>query len=261
MTIGLSARFNWNTYNSLKPSMVFNLLDFRPEFRYYWRSVYGERTKPERDADGNVIRRPVGQWLRESVFTNKRENPKSWRANYIGAYVNAGTYALKLSEYGRQGYLCGLGFTMGYGLPMYEYNRGAVDVELGFSLGLMLATSDVFTLDVDRNRYVSVPEMSRGLHVVPFPVVSELNVSFVWRKTSIRNKYVKVDHDKLRERQDLRDSLELVRSEEKLMREEQKKQKEAARLERKSTRDRQAGEQAADARVSRKKKEVTDGTE
>ena len=34
-TAGLSAKYNWNTYHNMAPSVVFNLMDVRPEFRYY----------------------------------------------------------------------------------------------------------------------------------------------------------------------------------------------------------------------------------
>lgn len=166
-TLGMSAYYNWDSYHSSLPYNVFNLLKVKPEFRYYWRST----------ASG-------------------RRNARPWRANYVGAYAEGGSYSLKLSEYGHQGYLASLGLTMGYGLPMYEYKSGAVDIELGFSLGVMMVTSDAYRLDSEAGRYVAVPERSRGLHVLPYPVVSELSIAFVWRKSSIRNKYIKVDHSR-----------------------------------------------------------------
>jgi hypothetical protein len=161
---------------------LFNILDIRPEFRYYYRTVAAKKHSDKFNLE---------RLLKE------RKHPRSWRAQYIGAYVNYGNYALKFSKRGYQGDVYGLGATFGYGLPMYEYKRGFIDVELGLSVGLQLAVKDVFVHNPDGFVYMKVTSESEGLHLTPFPVVSEVRVAFAWRSKSIKDK-VKEDKDRKR---------------------------------------------------------------
>ena len=193
MTAGLTAKYNWNTghkYGSWDASLnpgppaLFNLLDIRPEFRYYYRT---KKALPKRkDAKFDIER-----------FLKEKKHPKPWRAHYVGAYLNYANYTIKFGKRGYQGQVVGLGASAGYALPLYEYKRGAIDVELGFSVGLQLATKDVFIHNPDGFIYQNIEDESKGLHMTPFPVVSELRVAFAWRTKSIKNK-VKEDTDKRR---------------------------------------------------------------
>lgn len=182
MTIGISAKYNWNTYHTYAPPVVFNLMDIRPEFRYWYRT-----RKPVRGAD---------KWDIQTILKDKK-NPKSWRAAYIGAYVDYASYSFKFSKKGIQGYTVGVGASTGYNIPMYEYKNGAIDVELGFSVGLQVATRDVFAHNPNGYSYTKVENGSKGLHFTPFPVVSDVRVAFVWRHKSIKDK-IKEDEDKIR---------------------------------------------------------------
>ena len=164
MSLSLSARYNWNTYHSLAPATVFDMFDVRPEFRYYFR-------------------------------TRNRKVSRPWWVMYAGPYVSYGTYTFKLSEKGINGFASGIGVSAGYVIPVYEYKKGAVDVELGASVGLQVCTRDVFTHNPEGYYYTKLEDSSKGLHMTPFPVISELRVAFVWRKESIRHQ-VKVDMDK-----------------------------------------------------------------
>lgn len=194
MTVGLTAKYNWNTHHSYGswsqdlnpgPPAVFNILDVRPEFRYYYRPVKKTLKK-------NAVKKfDLDRLLKE------RKHPKPWRAYYIGAYVNYGNYTLKFSQRGHQGQVFGLGASAGYALPVYEYKKGFIDVELGFSVGLQMATRDVFIHNPDGFIYMNVTSESKDLHMTPFPVVSELRVAFAWRSKSIRDK-VKTDTDRRR---------------------------------------------------------------
>lgn len=182
MTVGVSAKYNWDTYHTYSPPMLFNLLDVRPEFRYYYRTRHKQSTTEKWSLD----------W-----FLKDRKHPKEWRASYVGAYANYGSYAFKFTEKGMQGHVIGLGATAGYSVPMYEYKNGAVDVELGFSVGLQVCSRDMFVHNPDSYTYTSVVEGSKGMHLTPFPVVSDVRVAFVWRHKSIKDK-VKRDLDKER---------------------------------------------------------------
>lgn len=183
MTIGLSAKYNWNTAHTYSPPLLFNLMDIRPEFRYYYRT----RTPVRGDNTG---------WTLEK-FLKDRKNPKFWRASYVGAYLNYGSYAFKFGKKGMQGDAVGLGASAGYSIPMYEYRNGAVDVELGFSVGIQAATRDMFMHNPNGYFYTKVEEGSKGIHLTPFPVVSDVRVAFVWRHKSIKDK---VKEDAVRNR-------------------------------------------------------------
>lgn len=182
-TVGMTAKYNWNTYHRYAPPTVFNLLDVRPEFRYYYRPT--QKGDKKVDDDGNKIK---------YGFT-ARKNPKTWRAYYLGGYVNYASYTFKFGKTGHQGHVAGLGVSLGYGLPMYQYNKGAIDVELGLSVGVQATTHDRFVHNSDGYFYTKLEEKSRGMHITPFPVVSELKVAFVWRHKSIKDK-VQEDQEK-----------------------------------------------------------------
>ena len=164
MSVGLTAKYNWNSYHRLTPSTAFDLFDVRPEFRYYMR-------------------------------TDNKKYSRRWWAIYMGPYLSYGTYTFKLAPKGIHGYAVGGGASVGYVCPLYEYEKGAIDVEFGFSVGLQGCTRDVFTYNPEGYYYTKVKEQSKGMHFTPFPVVSELKVAFVWRKQSIAHQ-VKIYEEK-----------------------------------------------------------------
>lgn len=186
MTLGISAKYNWNTTHmwrdtksSYMSPIAFNLLDVRPEFRYYYRTRKAPARKPDK-------------WNVESFLKDKKK-PKTWRAHYVGAYVNYGTYTLKLGKKGRQGQVIGFGASAGYSIPMYEYRNSAIDVELGLSAGFQMCSKQFFAHNPDGYFYTEV--LTNGnrkgrehLGLTPFPVVSDVRVAFVWRHKSIKDK-------------------------------------------------------------------------
>lgn len=183
VTFGLTAKYNWNTYHKLAPTFVMNVLDVRPEFRYYYRS-----------------RKPVAgvkhHWYDVGKHLRDRKNPKTWRAQYIGLYGNYGHYGLMVTKEGWQGQCAGFGVSAGYALPLYEYKKGYVDIEFGFSLGFQWATKDVFVHNPSNYTY-SVVSQRNEFEFTPYPVLSELRVAFAWRSKSIKDK-VKDDEEKAR---------------------------------------------------------------
>lgn len=245
MTVGLSAKCNWNSYHGTssmtryQPPFVYDILDIRPEFRYYYRAIpkpksrvdaalearqkakdnlislrkkmqevkdpsrlnmykewvaNAERELALRDSVLKASRRPFGEWVKEDILTFEREDPRMWRAHYIGAYASYANYAFKFGPKGiRARNSFGFGATAGYVLPLYEYAKGVIDVDLGFSVGIQLAKHEVFTHNMDGNYYTKLQEGQNwyGLggsssKLLPYPVVSELRVAFVWRKQSIK---------------------------------------------------------------------------
>ena len=181
MTIGLSTKYNWETYHKITSPYVFNLFDIRPEFRYYYRQTPISRVKSD--------------WTLKK-FLKEQKNPIPWRAYYVGGYVNYSSYAIKLGQKGYQGPAIGFGASAGYGIPMYEYKSGVVDVEFGFSVGLQVTKKGTFVYNPYGEFFTGVIESSdTKMGLTPFPVVSDVRVAFVWRHKSIKDK-VKEDTDK-----------------------------------------------------------------
>ena len=260
MTIGLSAKCNWNSYHGTstmeryQPSFVYDILDIRPEFRYYYREIpkpksridaaqearqkakdnltslrkkmqevqdpgrlnmykewvaNAERELALRDSILKASRRSFNQWIKDDVLTFERENPRMWRAYYIGAYANYANYAFKFGPRGiRARNSFGFGATAGYVLPLYEYARGVIDIDLGFSVGIQMAKHEAFTHTMDGNYYTKLQEGDNwyGLgasssKLLPYPVVSELRVAFVWRKQSIKYE-AKMDEATIKKKRD-----------------------------------------------------------
>lgn len=171
-SLSLTAKYNPQTRHSTAPSLVFNMFELRPEFRWWFR-----------------ISPKYGRTAKE-------------RAYFLGAYLHGGTYCIKPGTYGIQGPLWGVGALFGYDFPLYTYRRFAVDFELGIAAGLGMTSYDAFTMNRAGSDYVLVPERSRGMHLCPFPVVSELKACFVFRTLSIKDKYRKVDAQKMIQRQE-----------------------------------------------------------
>ena len=182
-TAGLAAKYNWNTYHHYVPSVVFNIFDVRPEFRYYYRT-----RKPTPGV--------VHHWYDLNKHLRDRKHPRPWRAHYVGLYGNYGHYGFKFGEKGYQGEVAGFGFSAGYALPLYEYKKGYIDVEMGFAVGLQWDTKDVFVRDSEHHVY-NVVSSREDFKFTPYPVVTELRVAFAWRTKSIKDK-VKDDVEKRR---------------------------------------------------------------
>ena len=181
MTIGLSTKYNWETYHKITSPYVFNLFDIRPEFRYYYRQTPISKVKSD--------------WTLKK-FLKEQKKPMPWRAYYVGGYVNYSSYAIKLGQKGYQGPAIGFGASAGYGIPMYEYKSGVVDVEFGFSVGLQVTKKGTFVYNPYGEFFTGVIENSdTKMGLTPFPVVSDVRVAFVWRHKSIKDK-VKEDTDK-----------------------------------------------------------------
>ena len=181
-TIGASIKWNWDTSHKLKPPTVFNILDGRVEWRQYFRTRQRPPGVPAKGA--NLYTR-----LKEGVFTTKRQAPRTERAYYWGIYANAASYSLKFGKEGKQGTAFGAGLSLGYTAPLYGYDNGSIDFELGGSIGLLYTSYDVYTHDAESSTYAFDPAKSKGGHLVPFPVVTDLRVAFVYRFMSVSEKY------------------------------------------------------------------------
>ena len=188
----LHAKYNPNSSTKFKPGYIYNIIGVRPEVRWYFRTrEYFDTERQLNELESfwrRLLTRPY------SLFA--KDNPRRHRAYYIGPYVSFDKYTIKLGSTGYQGHSFGFGATVGYSIPLYQYKDGsAIDFELGFSAGFAFATHDKFRYDTDGACYAY--EGNRGMGIVPFPVVSDVRVAFVYRLNSIRNQIQKIDHSRL----------------------------------------------------------------
>lgn len=203
-TLSVGVKGNWNTSQNYKPSIVYNLFDARVEFRKYFRT--SQRNFLHLDSASFFQR------MKEEVFTIKRFHPRYWRAYYWGVYADAANYNFKFGSQGRQGSAYGLGVSGGFSIPLYGYRDNFIDLELGASIGLVYTKYDAYRHDEESNCYPRLPEKSKGGHLVPFPVVSDLRVAFVYRfSTSVKNKYKLIDYDKIHAREEAKRQKQLRR--------------------------------------------------
>ena len=168
-SLGVTAKYNWDTWHRVPPALVFNMFEIRPEFRKWFRM------KPK---EGNA-------------------KPTRERAFFLGGYASGGTYSIKPGKYGIQGPLFGAGALFGYDFPLYTYRHFAIDFELGVAAGLAVTSYDGYTMNRSNTDYIEAPGKSKGWHLCPFPVLSEVKACFVFRTLSIKEKYKKVDSQKL----------------------------------------------------------------
>lgn len=168
-SLGLTAKYNWDTWHSVPPALVFNMFEIRPEFRKWFRM------KPK---EGN-------------------SKPTRERAFFLGGYASGGTYSIKPGKYGIQGPLFGAGALFGYDFPLYTYRHFTIDFELGVAAGLAVTSYDGYTMNRSNTDYIEAPGKSKGWHLCPFPVLSEVKACFVFRTLSIKERYKKVDSQKL----------------------------------------------------------------
>lgn len=181
-SLGLTAKYNWDTWHSVPPALVFNMFEIRPEFRKWFRM------KPK---EGN-------------------DKPTRERAFFLGGYASGGTYSIKPGKYGIQGPLFGAGALFGYDFPLYTYRHFAIDFELGVAAGLAVTSYDGYTMNRSNTDYIEAPGKSKEWHLCPFPVLSEIKACFVFRTLSIKEKYKKVDSQKLIMKQEAEEAKRLA---------------------------------------------------
>lgn len=200
-SLGLTAKYNWDTWHSVPPALVFNMFEIRPEFRKWFRM------KPK---EGNA-------------------KPTRERTFFLGGYASGGTYSIKPGKYGIQGPLFGAGALFGYDFPLYTYRHFAIDFELGVAAGLAVTSYDGYTMNRSNTDYIEAPGKSKGWHLCPFPVLSEVKACFVFRTLSIKDKYKKVDSQKLIQKQEAEEAKRLAAEQKAEKKEVQKAEKMAER--------------------------------
>lgn len=181
-TLSANVKWNWETSQKYNPFLILNLFDGRIEWRQYFRT---------RQRNALALAENPSLWdkLNFNVFTTKRKNPRTWRAYYWGVYANAASYSFKISKRGIQGKAVGAGISLGFTAPLYGYRQNYIDLEMGGSFGLLYTRYDIFEYDAESDCYPRIADKCKGGHLVPFPVITDLRIAFVYRFVSVKDKY------------------------------------------------------------------------
>lgn len=167
-------KWNWNTWHKMPDYYVFNVLDIRGEYRYYFRET----------------QLPKDQ--KQKFLSAQRAHPHPWQARYMGAFVNYGSFSLKPGAIGRQGWQLGLGLSVGMEIPLYQYKTGAIDLDLGASAGISVSRYEKFSLNAANTAFISE---GKPVFMV-LPTIAELRAVLSWRKVSVKEKYWQKDPEK-----------------------------------------------------------------
>lgn len=130
--------------------------------------------------------------LRRLLSTRTINNPRNWRAYYIGAYAGVDKWSISFSKNGKQGTGVYAGVIAGWSIPLLTQRfpkEGSLDLDLNLHLGLKAVKYDAFQYEDDTQHFVyDAASSAPGWKIVPYPVVQEINVGLVWRFRSIKNK-------------------------------------------------------------------------
>lgn len=168
--LGLDLRGNWQTSHTFKPGVVYNLAEARAELRYYWRP---------RQVDNYGAKKQT-RFL-DRLFSCRRDRVKHPTvAFYRGLYVAYSDYSFKFGSEGKQGSAVTLGVSWGAVRPLFVFANGhSLDFELGLNVGLCYANYDTFRHDREDDCYPVTGH--EDWHIVPFPVLTDVRVGFVYR--------------------------------------------------------------------------------
>lgn len=191
-SILLQGNYNWNTKHQVKPRYVFNAIQASVEFRKYWRTGYV--TKPfsrynrsNRDTTISRFRWMFKRFRRNVLSGRTFDNPRTWRAYYVGAHAGYDQYSVACFGKGVQGKSVNIGITGGWSVPIFLLPHGqSLDLDLGLTLGIKVT-------QFDRYRYIGETGCyeyyeHKPMHVTPFPVIHQARVGFVYRFRSISKK-------------------------------------------------------------------------
>lgn len=123
------------------------------------------------------------------------DNPRNWRAYYLGIWAGFDDWNVSLTGNGKRGQGLGLGILGGYTIPLLPQKypkEGSLDLDLGLAIGVKGVKYDAYTYvaaNPEGQRYVDNPAKSQtSWKIVPYPVIQDIHVSLVWRFRGIKNK-------------------------------------------------------------------------
>lgn len=134
--------------------------------------------------------------IRRNITSGRTlDNPRNWRAYYLGVWAGFDNYSVALNGRGKQGIGFGAGILGGYTIPLFpqKYPReGSLDLDLGVAIGIMAVRYCDYTYDSYSKHYVHTPHPNftscSGFKIAPYPVLHDVHVSLVWRWRGIKHK-------------------------------------------------------------------------
>lgn len=207
ISVVLSGKYNWDNKHtnpfSPVPRYVYNIAGAKLEGRYYFRTRKREAWENDMLRDFSELGSYSKSYVRKRLVLAKN-NPRSYRAYYIAPYITFDNYDIKLTETGYKGNAAGVGLSFGYNTPLYQYDNGdAVDFQLGASVGAVYSAYKEYEYDSKRTKYIAT--LKETGKILPYPVISDVNLSFVYRFNSIRNQVAARDEAALEEMRELYD--------------------------------------------------------
>ncbi len=193
VSLSLNGKYNWNSNFKRTKRYAYNIAGLKAEGRWYFRTYKREQWETDWF---NSVEGFYDKLQAKRYSIRSRNNPRTYRAYYIGPYLSYDKYTLKLTDTGYQGSAIGFGLTFGYDIPLYKYNNGsAIDFEFGASAGFIYTGYDKFAYDPDSYCYHYTG--TKESHFVPFPMLTDVNVAFVYRMKSIREQIKEVDKSRM----------------------------------------------------------------
>lgn len=193
VSLNVVGRYNWNSNMRYASRYAYNIAGVKTEARWYFR------TRKREDWERECLENLSGFYekVQAKMFTlTSKESPRTYRAYYVAPYVSYDKYTLKLTDKGRQGSAISAGVSFGYNVPVYKYSDGsAIDFEFGASAGFVYTGYDEFAYEPDNSCYYHTG--TKKGHIVPYPLVTDVNVAFVYRLKSIRDQINSVDNSKI----------------------------------------------------------------
>lgn len=197
ISLGLSSRYNWDSQQKLIPRYVYNIFEAKGELRFYWRDRKRLDWENEWKEEENTF---WGEVKARWHLLKAKKKPRANRAYYMGPFVAYDKYSLKFTDTGYQGYGICAGLSFGFNTPLYLYKNGdAIDFELGAGVGFMATQYDKYRWDEESNCYPF--EKSEKMHILPFPVINNINLSLVYRFNSIKNQIVATNVETIKDRE------------------------------------------------------------
>lgn len=178
-TVGGGVKFNdFFNKTDFSSRLVYNVMDFRLEGRRYFKSTHTWAGRYRLNRDGSTK-----AW---------------WRTYYVGPYIGYEKYSIKLFQNGYVGNMISGGVTAGFNIPLYQCrNSGAIDLDFGLSIGAALVDYEKWK-EQPLGGYAIVSTEKRFL---PYPILNDIRVAFVYRFKSVRNKYKEFDQEKIKNKQ------------------------------------------------------------
>lgn len=147
-----------------------------------------------------IKRNNFRKWLYNTYYKFRRnvtsgrtlDNPRNWRAYYLGLWAGIDNWSISLTGNGKQGKGVGAGVVAGYTLPLLPQKypkEGSLDLDLGLAVGWKAVKYNAYRYEEETQHYVhDVAASHPSWKIVPYPIIQDIHVSLVWRFRGIKSK-------------------------------------------------------------------------